>query len=198
MSVQVAAYGIDLSSASRVYFVSPVWQTAMEQQAIKRAHRIGQTKPVYVETIVIRSSIEENMLKRRAMLAIKAEKQHSKYDHANACGYSRFISNFGSIDGKSSSSKEFFNDRKMQEILNHASFVPLPRTACETRVGEVSIVQQEVDPFYETVALVKMDDKVDHVANDLNPPPSVTIEELPLHQEESHRAKRPKVSFQLP
>jgi SNF2 family DNA or RNA helicase len=78
MSVQVAAYGIDLSSASRVYFVSPVWQTAMEQQAIKRAHRIGQTKPVYVETIVIRSSIEENMLKRRAMLAIRAEKQHSK------------------------------------------------------------------------------------------------------------------------
>jgi SNF2 family DNA or RNA helicase len=79
MSVQVAAYGIDLSSASRVYFVSPVWQTAMEQQAIKRAHRIGQTKPVYVETIVIRSSIEENMLKRRAMLAIKAEKHHGKF-----------------------------------------------------------------------------------------------------------------------
>jgi SNF2 family DNA or RNA helicase len=78
MSVQVAAYGIDLSSASRVYFVSPVWQTAMEQQAIKRAHRIGQTKPVYVETIVIRSSIEENMLKRRAMLAVKAEKKQGK------------------------------------------------------------------------------------------------------------------------
>jgi SNF2 family DNA or RNA helicase len=51
----------------------------MEQQAIKRAHRIGQTKPVYVETIVIRSSIEENMLKRRAMLAIKAEKHHGKF-----------------------------------------------------------------------------------------------------------------------
>ncbi|KAI9284162.1 P-loop containing nucleoside triphosphate hydrolase protein [Umbelopsis sp. AD052] len=182
MSVQVAAYGIDLSSASRVYFVSPVWQTAMEQQAIKRAHRIGQTKPVYVETIVIRSSIEENMLKRRAMLAIKAEKQHN---------------------GKASSSKEFYNDRKMQEILNHASFVPLPRTACETGEGEDLNVQQEIDPFDEPVALVKPDDKVDHEAIGLNPPPSVTIEDPPLpspilHPEEPHRAKRPKVSFQLP
>jgi len=91
----------------------------------------------------------------------------------------------------------------MQEILNHASFVPLPRTACETRVGDDLVVQQEVDPFYETVTLVKPDDKVDNVANDTNPPPSVTIEDLPskrttLHQEEPHRAKRLKVSFQLP
>lgn len=91
----------------------------------------------------------------------------------------------------------------MQEILNHASFVPLPRTACEARVGEDLVVQQEVDPFYEAVALVKPDDKVDHVANDTNLLPSVTIEDLPSKlttspQEEPHRAKRAKVSFQLP
>ncbi|KAG0760146.1 hypothetical protein G6F60_010365 [Rhizopus arrhizus] len=66
MPVRKAAYGIDLSSATRVYFVSPVWQTAMEQQAIKRAHRIGQTKPVYVETLVIRNTIEDELLKRRS------------------------------------------------------------------------------------------------------------------------------------
>jgi hypothetical protein len=90
----------------------------------------------------------------------------------------------------------------MQEILNHATFVPLPRTASETRVGDELIVQQEIDPFYETVALVRPDDKVDHLQNDANPPPPVTIEEqsapsTAIRQEESHRAKRPKVSFQL-
>jgi SNF2 family DNA or RNA helicase len=65
MAVQKAAYGIDLSSATRVFFVSPVWQTAMEQQAIKRAHRIGQKGPVYIETLVIRNTIEDELLKRR-------------------------------------------------------------------------------------------------------------------------------------
>jgi SNF2 family DNA or RNA helicase len=71
MAVQRAAYGIDLSSASRVYFCSPVWQAAMEQQAIKRAHRIGQTKPVFVEILVIRHSIEDALLKRRNVVAGK-------------------------------------------------------------------------------------------------------------------------------
>ncbi|KAG0034797.1 hypothetical protein BGZ81_003201 [Podila clonocystis] len=65
MDVQHAAFGIDLSSATRVYFVSPVWQTATMRQAIKRAHRIGQTRPVYIETLVIRGSFEETIWNKR-------------------------------------------------------------------------------------------------------------------------------------
>ncbi|KAI8093001.1 P-loop containing nucleoside triphosphate hydrolase protein [Halteromyces radiatus] len=99
MAVQKAAYGIDLSSASRVYFVSPVWQAAMEQQAIKRAHRIGQTKPVYVETLVIRNSIEDALLKRRNVIAA-AHQDQSKTD--------------------------FYSDKRLQNILNHANIVPRP------------------------------------------------------------------------
>lgn len=65
MDTDLAAYGIDLSSASRVYFVSPVWKTSTLRQAIKRAHRIGQIRPVFVETLVIRNSFEEKILRRR-------------------------------------------------------------------------------------------------------------------------------------
>ncbi|KAI8822029.1 SNF2 family N-terminal domain-containing protein [Fimicolochytrium jonesii] len=65
MDLRLAAWGIDLSSASRVYFVSPVWQHDMERQAIKRAHRIGATHPVYVETLVARGTMEEAVLRRR-------------------------------------------------------------------------------------------------------------------------------------
>ncbi|KAG0260188.1 hypothetical protein DFQ27_003667 [Actinomortierella ambigua] len=60
-----AAYGIDLSAASRIYFVSPPFHTALERQAIKRAHRIGQKRPVFVETLVIQDSFEEAVLVRR-------------------------------------------------------------------------------------------------------------------------------------
>ena len=34
---------------SEIYFISPHWNPAIEDQAIARCHRIGQTKPVYVE-----------------------------------------------------------------------------------------------------------------------------------------------------
>ncbi|KAF7727694.1 hypothetical protein EC973_007250 [Apophysomyces ossiformis] len=119
MAVQKAAYGIDLSSATRVYFVSPVWQTAMEIQAIKRAHRIGQRKPVYVETLVIRNSIEDELLKRRQEVV----------SDLNSGNYT------GNIEGKNDAfspetheyaQQEFYSDTKLRNMLNHARFVPLP------------------------------------------------------------------------
>lgn len=69
MDVSQAAFGLDMSSASRVYFVNPVFSPQVEAQAVKRAHRIGQTKPVYVETLVLRGSIEEVILERRKELS---------------------------------------------------------------------------------------------------------------------------------
>ena len=64
MDVRNAAFGLNLPSASRIYFVNPVCRPNVEAQAIKRAHRIGQTRPVFVETLVLRDSIEERMLER--------------------------------------------------------------------------------------------------------------------------------------
>lgn len=64
MDVRQASHGLNVSSASRVFFVNPVFSPATEAQAIKRAHRIGQTKPVYVETLVLKGTIEEAMLER--------------------------------------------------------------------------------------------------------------------------------------
>ncbi|KAJ2356850.1 hypothetical protein GGF43_001816 [Coemansia sp. RSA 2618] len=65
MDVHLAAYGIDLSAASRVWFMSPIWQAARERQAIKRAHRLGQQRPVFIETLLTEGSIEEALLARR-------------------------------------------------------------------------------------------------------------------------------------
>ena len=65
MDISQAAFGLDMSAASRVFFVNPVFSPQIEAQAVKRAHRIGQTKPVFVETLVLKGSIEEAILDRR-------------------------------------------------------------------------------------------------------------------------------------
>lgn len=75
MDVSQAAFGLDMSSASRVYFVNPVFNPQVEAQAVKRAHRIGQTKSVFVETLVLKGSIEEVMMRRRAEMS---SEQHTK------------------------------------------------------------------------------------------------------------------------
>ena len=65
MDLHQAAHGLHVASASRVFFINPVWQPNVEAQAIKRAHRIGQHRPVYVETLVLQDTIEDQMLQRR-------------------------------------------------------------------------------------------------------------------------------------
>lgn len=64
MDIKQAAHGLNVSTASRVFFVNPVCRPNIEAQAIKRAHRIGQTRPVYVETLVLSGTVEEAMHER--------------------------------------------------------------------------------------------------------------------------------------
>ena len=68
MDLKQAAHGLNLSSASRVFFVNPPWRPDVEAQAIKRAHRIGQTRPVHIETLVLEGTIEEAMFERAAKM----------------------------------------------------------------------------------------------------------------------------------
>ncbi|KAI0125573.1 P-loop containing nucleoside triphosphate hydrolase protein [Xylariales sp. AK1849] len=65
MDISHAAFGLDMRSASRIYFTSPVLNPQVEAQAVGRARRISQQKPVTVETLVLRGSIEELIVERR-------------------------------------------------------------------------------------------------------------------------------------
>ncbi|KAK1757332.1 DNA repair protein rad8 [Echria macrotheca] len=69
MDITLAAFGLDMRSASRIYFLNPVLNPQIEAQAIGRARRIGQNKPVTVETLVLRGTIEEKVVQRRGEMS---------------------------------------------------------------------------------------------------------------------------------
>jgi hypothetical protein len=47
----------------------PIWHKDEEAQAVKRAHRLGQDRPVHVETLVMKDSFEEKVFSRGAQLS---------------------------------------------------------------------------------------------------------------------------------
>lgn len=98
MDIAQAAFGLDISSASRVYFINPVLSRQVEAQAVKRAHRMGQIKPVYVEILVMKGTIEEMIVKRREEMTSDEQKK---------C-------------------KTVLDDRTMYDWIKNVRFLPIP------------------------------------------------------------------------
>ena len=118
MNVYQAAHGLHIASASRVFFVNPVWQPNVEAQAIKRAHRIGQTRPVFVETLVLQGTLEDQMLKRRKGMTAQ---EHLKAE------------------------KSLLDDDTMSTIIKNARFIPLEeeqRRDVGRQVARLQVPQQ--------------------------------------------------------
>jgi SNF2 family DNA or RNA helicase len=62
ISLKAGGFGITLTEADYVYVLDPWWNPATEEQAIDRAHRIGQDKPVMVYRLVATDTIEEKVV----------------------------------------------------------------------------------------------------------------------------------------
>jgi SNF2 family DNA or RNA helicase len=59
ISLKAGGTGLNLVKANHVVMLDPYWNVAIENQAIDRAHRIGQTKPVTVSRLIAKGTIEE-------------------------------------------------------------------------------------------------------------------------------------------
>ncbi|KAF2460627.1 hypothetical protein BDY21DRAFT_298762 [Lineolata rhizophorae] len=97
MDINCGALGLNVNAASRVFFINPCCRPSIEAQAIKRAHRIGQTKAVRVETLVLKGTVEEEMFERA--------KNMTRTEHAVA--------------------KELHDDKKISDIIQNARPLPI-------------------------------------------------------------------------
>jgi SNF2 family DNA or RNA helicase len=62
ISLKAGGLGLNLTAADYVFILDPWWNPAVEMQAIARAHRIGQTKPVFAYRMVAKDTVEEKVL----------------------------------------------------------------------------------------------------------------------------------------
>ena len=72
ISLKAGGRGLNLTSADTVIHYDPWWNPAVETQASDRAHRIGQTKSVFVYKLIAADTVEERILElqeRKAILA---------------------------------------------------------------------------------------------------------------------------------
>ena len=62
ISLKAGGTGLNLTAADTVIHYDPWWNPAVETQASDRAHRIGQTKPVFIYKLVASNTVEEKIL----------------------------------------------------------------------------------------------------------------------------------------
>ncbi len=119
MDVKCGALGLNLNAASRVIFINPVLRPNIEAQAIKRAHRIGQVRPVEVETLVLKGTIEEAMFQRA--------KAMTRQEHLDAA-------------------KALEDDQKIADIIQQARPIPVDSTDA-FGYGQVAMLEQPQQLF---------------------------------------------------
>jgi len=79
ISLKAGGTGLNLTQADTVILYDPWWNPAVENQAIDRAHRIGQDKPVFVYRMITEQTVEEKIVemqeRKRQLANIVVENQ---------------------------------------------------------------------------------------------------------------------------
>ncbi len=133
MDISQAAFGLDMRSESRVYFISPVLNPQVEAQAVARARRVvssgggggggggekdrDKDKVVTVETLVLRGSIEELVVDRRRRM--------SRAEHRRV--------------------SSVLDDRPMYDWILNARILPMGAGADTVRDADMDVVDMDVE-----------------------------------------------------
>lgn len=67
LSTKAGGLGLNLMTANHVVLYDSDWNPQIDLQAMDRAHRIGQTKKVYVYRLITQSTVEEKIIERQAI-----------------------------------------------------------------------------------------------------------------------------------
>jgi SNF2 family DNA or RNA helicase len=83
ISLKAGGTGLNLTAADTVIHYDPWWNPAVEDQATDRAHRIGQTKSVFVYKLIVQGTIEQRMLELQERKRLLADSIFDENGNAN-------------------------------------------------------------------------------------------------------------------
>lgn len=82
ISLKAGNAGLNLNIANQVIILDPFWNPYIEEQAIDRAHRLGQTRPVKVHRVLVENTVEDRILalqeKKRALISEALDEKASQ------------------------------------------------------------------------------------------------------------------------
>ena len=70
MSLKAGNLGLNMVAACHVIMLDPWWNPSAENQAVDRAHRIGQTRPVSVSRLTIKDTVEDRILSLQVIIFV--------------------------------------------------------------------------------------------------------------------------------
>ncbi|GKU10016.1 unnamed protein product [Fusarium langsethiae] len=83
VSLKAGNAGLNLTAASRVIIMDPFWNPYIEMQAVDRAYRIGQQKPVKVYRILTKETVEDRIVdlqnKKKEMVEAALDENQGAY-----------------------------------------------------------------------------------------------------------------------
>ena len=80
LQIQTCCEGLNLQQFSEVYFVSPDWNPSVEDQAIARCHRFGQTEPVVVFRFIMAPFKIQATMETQHLLDAQREREQQDAD----------------------------------------------------------------------------------------------------------------------
>lgn len=143
LSAQAKASGANLQCATNVILLDPAGKSAehgstLEQQAIGRAVRMGQDKPVKVHRFCVKDSIEEKLFKQIDVAAAKLEKRSS--DNSYTCEDAHKALDLEKIAAKKEEEEEFV----MEESISASEKVKQNIAAAKEK-GEIIVLDDSDD-----------------------------------------------------
>jgi SNF2 family DNA or RNA helicase len=89
ISLKAGGRGLNLTSADTVIHYDPWWNPSAEDQASDRAHRIGQTKPVFVYKMIAADTVEDHIVELQRRKGGSREYSAQRERQFRGCGNRR-------------------------------------------------------------------------------------------------------------
>ena len=109
--IQAAGTGLNIQAASVIILCEPQIKPSLEVQAIARAHRMGQVRPVQVHRLLIPDGIDELMMK------MLARKQHEFDMYARESELANYVSSAKDLSEESIAKVFVMEERKRLNLV---------------------------------------------------------------------------------